>query len=90
MAYPKNHDDDDLFGDKAEAKSELLGFFDRIDRLEGEIAELRVALREIYAEAKSRGYDTKVMREVVRLRRKDQAEIDEHNALIELYMNVLL
>jgi uncharacterized protein (UPF0335 family) len=90
MAYPKNHDGDDLLGGEDRAKSELPNFFDRIDRVEGEIAELRVALKEIYAEAKSRGYDTTVMREVVRLRRKDQAEIDEHRALVDLYMNVLL
>ncbi len=71
------------------AKEHLRSFIERIERLEEEKAALVSDIREVYAEAKVRGFDTKVMRQVVRLRKMDSADRQEQAALLDLYMHAL-
>ncbi|MBX6323909.1 MAG: DUF2312 domain-containing protein [Rhodospirillaceae bacterium] len=67
------------------AADRLKSFIERIERLEEEKAGLADDIREVYAEAKGSGFDTKVMRQIVRLRRMDAADRKEQEALLELY-----
>ena len=61
----------------------------RIERLEEEKAALTADVREVYAEANGHGFDTVVLRRVVKLRRLDPAERQEQEALLDLYMKAL-
>jgi uncharacterized protein (UPF0335 family) len=67
------------------AKERLRSFIERIERLEEEKAALTGDLREVYAEAKGVGFDAKIMRQIVKLRRLDNAERQEQEALLDLY-----
>ena len=67
-------------------REKLKQFIARIERLEGEKAELSADVREVYAEVKAFGFDTKVLRKVIALRKIDAAERAEQDALLELYM----
>ena len=66
-------------------KEKLRQFVARIERLEGEKAECAADIREVYAEVKAFGFDTKVLRKVVSRRKKDSSELAEEEALLELY-----
>ena len=67
----------------------LKQFVARIERLEAEKAELAADIREVYAEVKTFGFDTKVMRKVVSLRKQDAMERAEQEALLDIYMDVV-
>lgn len=71
------------------AAAELRQFIERIERLEEERTTLNDDIKEVVAEAKGRGYDTKTIRTIVRLRKKDANQRKEQEALLELYMNAL-
>ena len=79
---------------KTEAKtgfthSKLKSFIERIERLEDEKAALAADIREVYSEAKGEGFDAKIMRQVVGLRRLDRPERQEQEAVLDTYMSVL-
>ena len=67
----------------------LSQFIDRIERLEEEKAELSQDIRDIYLEAKGNGFDPKIMRKIVALRKKDRHELDEEEAILQLYKQAL-
>lgn len=71
------------------AAAELRQFIERIERLEEEKATLQDDIKEVLSGASGRGYDTKVIRTIVRLRKKDANERKEEEAILELYMNSL-
>jgi uncharacterized protein (UPF0335 family) len=71
------------------AAGQLKSLVERIERLEEEKAALTADIREVYSEAKGVGFDTKVMRQVVRMRRLDRAERQELEAVLDLYMSAL-
>ena len=71
------------------AADRLRSFLERIERLEEEKAGLTADIREIYAEAKGSGFDTKVMRQIVRLRKMDSADRQEQEALLEVYRRAI-
>lgn len=71
------------------AAAELRQFIERIERLEEEKNTISEDVKEVMAEAKGRGYDTKIIRTIVRLRKKDANERKEEEAILELYMNAL-
>lgn len=73
----------------APAKEQLRSFIERIERLIEERDALSVDIREVYAEAKGEGFDTKIMRQVVRLRKMDKAAFQEQEALLDLYKRAL-
>lgn len=67
----------------------LKSFISRIERLEEEKKAIGADIREVYAEAKSAGFDPKIMRKTVALRRLDAADRQEMEALIQVYMDAL-
>ena len=71
------------------AADELRQFIEQIEGLEAEKKDLTEQIRDIYAEAKARGYDAKAMRSIVSLRKRDKDDIAEQEALIELYKSAL-
>ena len=71
------------------AADRLKSFIERIERLEEEKAAIAGDIREVYSEAKSTGFETKIMRQVIRLRKKDIAERQEEEAILDLYMHAL-
>ena len=75
--------DHDIPGDQ------LRTIVERIEHIEKEISELNEGKREIYQEAKSNGFDPKVLREIVRLRKQDQKEREEHESLLEVYLRAI-
>jgi uncharacterized protein (UPF0335 family) len=68
---------------------QLRTIVERIEHIEREINELSESKREIYQEAKSNGFDPKVLREIVRRRKQDQKEREEHESLLELYLRAI-
>ena len=68
------------------AADQLRSLIERIERLEEEKAVLATDIREVYAEAKAHGFDPKIMRQVVRLRKMETSDRQEQEALLELYM----
>ena len=71
------------------ATDQLRAFVERIERLEEEKAALAGDIRDVYGEAKGNGYDTKVLRRVISLRKKDFAERQEEEAVLQVYMRAL-
>ncbi len=67
----------------------LKSLIERIERLEEEKAALAADIREVYAEAKSTGFETKIMRQIVRLRKLEQHERSEQEQLLDLYKAAL-
>ena len=68
---------------------ELRQFIERIERLDAEKNDLAEQQKEVMAEAKGRGYDTKVMRKLITLRKRDQNDIAEEEAILEMYKEAL-
>ncbi|MEE9426894.1 MAG: DUF2312 domain-containing protein [Paracoccaceae bacterium] len=68
---------------------ELRQFIERFERLEAEKKDLADQQKEVMAEAKGRGYDTKVMRKIVTMRRRDREDLAEEEAVLELYKEAL-
>jgi uncharacterized protein (UPF0335 family) len=71
------------------AGDQLRAIVERIEQVEEEIKELSEARKEIYLEAKDNGFDVKVLREVIRLRRQDQKEREEHETLLDIYLQAI-
>ncbi|MBV1927505.1 MAG: DUF2312 domain-containing protein [Rhodobacteraceae bacterium] len=69
--------------------NELRSFVERIERLESEKKDIAEQQKEVLAEAKGRGYDTKVMRKIVALRKRDKDDIAEEEAVLEMYKEAL-
>jgi uncharacterized protein (UPF0335 family) len=67
----------------------LKSFIERVERLEEEKAALAADIKDVYAEAKSAGFDVKIMRQVVRIRKQDPQDRREQEKLLELYMSAL-
>ena len=78
-------------GDNAEAiaKDQLRAFVERIERMEEEKSAIATDIREIYAEAKGNGFDTKVLRQVVKIRKQDRSEYMEQQSILDLYLSAL-
>ena len=68
---------------------ELRQFIERVERLDAEKKDLAEQQKEVTAEAKGRGYDTKVMRKLITMRRRDKDDIAEEEALLEMYKEAL-
>jgi uncharacterized protein (UPF0335 family) len=71
------------------AAGQLKSLIERIERLEEEKAALAADIREIYSEAKGQGFDTKIMRQVVRMRKLETADRQEMEAILDLYLAAL-
>ena len=71
------------------AGDQLRAIVERIEHVEEEIKELTEAKKEIYTEAKSNGFDVKILREVIRVRKQDQKERDEQESLLDVYLQAI-
>jgi uncharacterized protein (UPF0335 family) len=75
--------------DSTVAREQLRTIVERIERLEEEKKAISDDIRDVYAEAKANGFDTKVLRQVIGLRKKDQTERQEQEAIRDLYLTAL-
>ena len=71
------------------AQDQLRSFVERIERLEEEKKTISDDIKDVYAEAKGNGFDTKVLRRVISLRKQDQNERHEQEAILDLYLQAL-
>ena len=72
-----------------ELAQELKAYFERIERLEEAKKEIAEDIKEVFAEAKGDGFDVKVMRKILLIRKQDPADLEEENAILETYMSAL-
>lgn len=73
----------------ATAQTQLKSIIERIERLEQEKSEIAEQIKEVFAEAKGNGFDVKVLRTIIRLRKQDANERQEHDTILETYMQAL-
>jgi uncharacterized protein (UPF0335 family) len=78
-----------MSGSDEVAGDELRAIVERIEHIEEEIKDLTEARKEIYLEAKGNGFDVKVLREVIRVRKQDQKEREEHDTLLDIYLRAI-
>jgi uncharacterized protein (UPF0335 family) len=71
------------------AKDQLKSVIERVERLEEEKKTISDDIRDVYAEAKGNGFDVKALRTIVRLRKQDANERQEHETILETYMQAL-
>lgn len=76
-------------GHNSIAGNQLRAFVERIQRVEDEIKSLNDDKRDIYAEAKGTGFDTKIIKKIIAMLRRDHAERKEEEAIMELYLEAL-
>ena len=67
----------------------IRAFVERIENLDNEIGELNEQKKEVFAEAKGEGFDVKILREIIKLRKQDEEERDERESLLDLYMRAM-
>lgn len=78
MTYPSN--------EPSVAADQLRAFIERVERLEEEKAAISTDIKEIYAEAKGNGFDTKILRKIVNIRKQDENERAEQEAVLDTYL----
>lgn len=85
MSYPNNTHDggDPIQGDQ------LKSIVERIERLDEEKKTIADDIKEVYAEAKGNGYDTKILRKVIAIRKRDRNERLEEEAILDLYLQAV-
>ena len=71
------------------AGNKLRTIVERIENIEEEIRELAEAKKDVYLEAKGNGFDVKIVRQVIRVRKQDQKELDEQETLVEVYLQAI-
>ena len=71
------------------ARDHLKAFVERIERLEEEKAALAADIKDVFAEAKGNGFDTKIMRQILKIRKMDKDDVDEQETLLDLYKQAL-
>lgn len=67
----------------------IRSFVERIENLDSEMQELSEQKKEVFAEAKGEGFDVKILKEIIKLRKEDQNERDERESLLDLYMRAM-
>ena len=67
----------------------IRSFVERIENIDSELAELNEQKKEVFSEAKGEGFDVKILREIIKLRKQDQDERDERENLLDLYMRAM-
>jgi uncharacterized protein (UPF0335 family) len=71
------------------AKEQLKQYIDRIERLENEKTDVLEAINEVFSEAKANGFDTKIMKKILKLMKQDKNKLAEEEAILELYKEAL-
>ena len=67
----------------------IRSFVERVEQLDQEIAELSEQKKEVFAEAKGEGFDVKILKEIIKIRKQDKEERDEHETLLDVYMRAI-
>ena len=67
----------------------IRSFVERIENLDTELAELNEQKKEVFSEAKAEGFDVKILKEIIKLRKQDKDERDERETLLDLYMRAM-
>ena len=67
----------------------IRAFVERIENIDSEIHELNEQKKEVFAEAKGDGFDVKILKEIVKLRKQDEEERDERESMLDLYMRAM-
>ena len=67
----------------------IRSFVERIENLDTELQELNEQKKEVFSEAKGEGFDVKILREIIKLRKQDKDERDEHETLLDMYMRAM-
>ena len=67
----------------------IRSFVERIENIDSELAELNEQKKEVFSEAKGEGFDVKILKEIIKLRKQDQDERDERESLLDLYMRAM-
>ena len=73
----------------ASAQTQLRTVIERIERLEEDKAAVMADLKEVFAEAKGNGFDVKILRKVIRIRKQDRAKRQEEEAILDLYLSAI-
>ena len=73
----------------ATTQGQLKSIIERVERLEQEKSELAEQIKEVFAEAKGNGFDVKIIRKVVRIRKQDRAKRQEEEAILDLYLSAV-
>jgi uncharacterized protein (UPF0335 family) len=73
----------------ATAQGQLKSIIERVERLEQEKAEIAEQVKEVLAEAKGNGFDVKIIRKVIRIRKQDRAKRQEEEAILDLYLSAI-
>ena len=93
MAQAAVADDDTKLGDDTKAggiaADRLRSIIERVERLEEERKALASDIKDVYSEAKSAGFDVKVIRQIIRIRRQEPAEVEEQESLLDIYRRAL-
>lgn len=93
MIHPTTTDGDTTFADAdaltASAQGRLRSIIERLERLEEDKQAVMADMKEVFAEAKGEGYDVKVLRKVIRIRKQDKAKRQEEEAILDLYLSAL-
>lgn len=71
------------------AQGQLKSIIERIERLEQEKAEIAEQIKEVFSEAKGNGFDVKILRKIIKIRKQDAAKRNEEDAILDLYMSAL-
>jgi uncharacterized protein (UPF0335 family) len=82
-------DDKRTTGDNSVSADRLRSLVDRIERLNAEREAIGSDIKDIYAESKSAGFDVKVLRQLIRIRKMDPIEVEEAESMLEVYRHVL-
>ena len=67
----------------------IRSFVERVENIDAELAEMNEQKKEVFAEAKAEGFDVKILKEIIKLRKQDQDERDERETLLDLYMRAM-
>ena len=67
----------------------IRSFVERIENIDGELQELNEQKKEVFSEAKAEGFDVKILKEIIKLRKQDEDERDERESLLDLYMRAM-
>jgi uncharacterized protein (UPF0335 family) len=67
----------------------IRSFVERVENIDGELHELNEQKKEVFAEAKGEGFDVKILKEIIKLRKQDEDERDERESLLDLYMRAM-
>lgn len=91
MSGPGHNSGDEPHADvlNETAQNQLKSIVERVERLEVEKTEIVEQIKEVYAEAKGNGFDVKILRKVIRLRRMDRAKRQEEDAILDLYLSAI-